>query len=142
MHQNLISTKIYQVQQNVKFLQFLCIGLWVTVSTKLWRHTYRLTDRHFLKMVKSCSGYLKVCKSIKTRMSKIFTNPMLSSYAYRIQKKFSLSFSNSLKKLLFDTSSIAYRSTGYLNLLWPGIVQIISQTSRNILKVFKVSTYL
>ena len=41
------------------------------------------TDRHFLKMVKSCSGHLKTYKSIKNRKSKIFKNPILSSYIYR-----------------------------------------------------------
>ncbi|CAL1297983.1 unnamed protein product, partial [Larinioides sclopetarius] len=38
------------------------------------------TDRHFLKIVKSCSGDPKTCRSIKKRRSKIFAIPILSSY--------------------------------------------------------------
>ena len=76
-----------KVQLNIKFRDFLHICLWDTVSTKFWRHSYRQTDRqtdrHFLKMMKSCSGHFKTCKSLETRMSKIFVNPILSSYVYR-----------------------------------------------------------
>ena len=45
------------------------------------------TDRRFLKMVKSCSGHLKTCKSTKNRMSKIFANPILSSRVYTEESK-------------------------------------------------------
>ena len=43
------------------------------------RHTERQTDRHFPKIVKSCSGHPKACKSIKNRKSKICTKQILSS---------------------------------------------------------------
>ena len=46
------------------------------------------TDRHFLKMASSSSGHLKACKSIENRMSKIFTNPILSSYVFRHSTNF------------------------------------------------------
>ena len=49
--------------------------------------TERPTNRHFLKMVKSCSGHLKTCKSIENWMSKIFASLILSSYAHRRSKK-------------------------------------------------------
>ena len=39
---------------------------------KLWWHR-RHSDRHFLKMVKSCSGHLKTCKSFENRMSGKFS---------------------------------------------------------------------
>ena len=41
--------------------------------------THRQTDRHFPKIVKSCSGHPKTCKSIKNWKSKICTKPILSS---------------------------------------------------------------
>ena len=45
-------------------------------------HTHRdtQTDRHFPKIVKSCSRNPKTCKSIKNRKSKICTKSILSSY--------------------------------------------------------------
>ena len=43
------------------------------------RHTDRQTDRHFPKIVKSCSGHPKTCKSIKNRKWKICPKPVLSS---------------------------------------------------------------
>ena len=51
------------------------------------RHTHRQTDRHFPKIVKSCSGHPKTCKTIGNRNSKIFENPILSSYGYRKKQK-------------------------------------------------------
>ena len=41
-------------------------------------HTHRQTDRHFPKLVKSCSGHPKTRKSIKNKC-KICTKPVLSS---------------------------------------------------------------
>ena len=38
-------------------------------------------------MIKSCSGHLKTCKSIENRKSKIFANPILSSYVLEESKK-------------------------------------------------------
>ena len=40
------------------------------------------TDRHFVKIVKSCSRHSKMCKSIKNRMSKIFTIKIVSYIKY------------------------------------------------------------
>ena len=42
-------------------------------------HTDIQTDRHFLKIFRSCSGHPKTWKSIKNRKSKICTKPILSS---------------------------------------------------------------
>ena len=67
---------------NIKFHQFPCISSWDTVYTKFWTHT----DRHFLKTVKSCSGHLKPCKSNENPKSKIFENPILSSYVLYIEE--------------------------------------------------------
>ena len=48
-------------------------------------HTH--TDRHFPKIVKSCSGHPKTCKSIENRKSKICTKPILSSICIEESKK-------------------------------------------------------
>ena len=40
---------------------------------------HRHTDRHFPKIVKSCSGHPKTCKSIENRKSKICTKPIFCS---------------------------------------------------------------
>ena len=45
------------------------------------------TDRHFPKIVKSCSGHPKTCKSIKKRKSKICMKPILSSTYVEESKK-------------------------------------------------------
>ena len=53
------------------------------VSALAWPQncaTYRPTDRHFVKIVKSCSKYPKTCKSVKTESRKIFAIPVRSSY--------------------------------------------------------------
>ena len=49
-------------------------------------HAYIHKDRHFLKMVKSCSRCFKTYKSIENRVSKIFTNSIFSSHAYQRKK--------------------------------------------------------
>ena len=41
-------------------------------------HTNRQTQ--FVKIVKSRTGHLKTCKSVKNRKSKVFTIPILPSY--------------------------------------------------------------
>ena len=38
------------------------------------------TDRHFIKIMKSCSGHPKTRKSVKNRKSKNFKIPILFSY--------------------------------------------------------------
>ena len=43
------------------------------------------TDRHFSEIIKTCSGHLKTCKSIKNWKSKNFTKPILFSI-YILQK--------------------------------------------------------
>ena len=48
------------------------------------------TDRHFPKMVKSCSRHPKTCKSIKLRKSKICTKPILSFTYIEESKKHGL----------------------------------------------------
>ena len=50
-------------------------------------HTHRQTDRHFPKIVKSCLGHPKTCKSIENRKSKISTKPILSSTYTEESKK-------------------------------------------------------
>ena len=85
-HQKLIDTNIRQGAFKYKiswssvhyFSRYTCHKIFVTHI-----QTHRQTDRHFPKMVKTCSGCLKTCKSIKNRKSKIFTKPILSSYLYR-----------------------------------------------------------
>ena len=49
--------------------------------------THRQTDRHFPKIVKSCSGHPKTCKSIENRKSKIYTKSILSSTYIEESKK-------------------------------------------------------
>ena len=49
------------------------------LATKFLSQTHRHADRHFPKIVKSCSGHPETCKSIKNRKSKICTKPILSS---------------------------------------------------------------
>ena len=50
-------------------------------------HTDTQTDRHFPKIVKSCSGHPRTCKSIKNQKSKICTEPLLSSTYIEESKK-------------------------------------------------------
>ena len=85
MRQNLISIKLYQnATEYENFINFLALVLEIQCPQNFEDiHTDRQIIRHFLKKVKSCSGHLKTCKSIENRTSKIFMNPILSSYAYR-----------------------------------------------------------
>ena len=48
--------------------------------TKIVSHTEWPTDRHFVKILKSCPVHPKTCKSVKNRKSKIFTIPILLFY--------------------------------------------------------------
>ena len=77
MHQNLISFKLYQGATEYKVS---------SISGHYFLRYIRPTDRHFLKKVRLCSGHLKTWKSIENRMSKIFANPVLFSYAYQESK--------------------------------------------------------
>ena len=85
-HQNLISTNLYQDATEYKvssISEHKFLSYSVHKILKTYRQTDWQTNRHFLKIVKSCSGHLKTCKSIENRKSKIFANPILSSYVYR-----------------------------------------------------------
>ena len=86
MHQNLISTKLYQGGTEYKVSSisahwFLSYSVHKILET--YRQTERQTDRHFLIMDKSCLGHLKTCKAIENWISKIFASPILSSYVYK-----------------------------------------------------------
>ena len=82
MHRNLISSKLYQGPTECK-VSFISADQFLRYSI----HKILETNRHFLKMVKSCSGYIKTCKSIESRMQKIFESPILCSYVYRRKLK-------------------------------------------------------
>ena len=66
------------------FMKFCSLVLELHL-TQNFCHTH--TDRHFPKIVKSCSGHPKPCKFIKNRKSKICTKPILSSTYIKISKK-------------------------------------------------------
>ena len=57
---------------NTKFHEILFISSRATLATKFLSHTHTDTHRHFPKIVKSCSGHPKTCKSIENRKSKIY----------------------------------------------------------------------
>ena len=61
-------------------------------------------------MVKSCSGHLKKCKSIENRMSKIFTNPILSFYTYKRKQKEIVSY----KKEIFFVLLSKFQASNFL----------------------------
>ena len=67
----------------IKFHEILFISSRATLATNFLSHTHRQTDRqagrHFRKIVKSCSGHPKTCKSIENWKSKICPKPILSS---------------------------------------------------------------
>ena len=71
-------------------MKFCALVLELHLPQKFLLHTHidTQTDRHFLKIVKSCSGYPKTSKSIKNRKSKIFTKPILSSIYVEENKKY------------------------------------------------------
>ena len=75
----------------MKFIQnlFLLSVFTLTRSQNLCHtQTDRQSDKHFLNLVKSCSGYSIMCKLVKSWKSKTFKIPMLSSYIeYRRKKK-------------------------------------------------------
>ena len=89
-HQKLIDTNLcwgdtkYKVLWNSvhQFSSYTYHKIFVA-HTQTHKQTHRQRDRHFPEIVKSCSGHLKLCKSIENRKSKIFANPILSSYVYR-----------------------------------------------------------
>ena len=90
IHQNPLSPKLYQGITEYK-ISLISVHQFLRYSAKIfWRHTYLQTARHFLNMVKLCSGNLETCKSIENQMLKIFANSMLSSYVYRRKQKRSL----------------------------------------------------
>ena len=73
----------------MKFHEILFICSRAILATKFLSNTHRHTDRHFPKIVKSCSGHPKTCKSIKNRKSKVCTKPILSStYIEESKKKY------------------------------------------------------
>ena len=86
------------------FHEIPCISSQVTLATKFLSQTHRQihsqthrqihsqahrqTDRHFLEIVKSCSGHPKTCKCIKNWKSEIFRKPIhSSSYTEEIEKE-------------------------------------------------------
>ena len=70
------STPVYvKIQINVKLHAIPFTTFCLSAATKFVSHR----DKHFVKLVKSCSGYPKTCKSIKNRKSKIFVIPIFSS---------------------------------------------------------------
>ena len=90
IHQKVIDTSVYfRITLNIKFHEFLYICSRAALATKFFSHTHRHTetDRHFQEIVKSCSGHPKTCKSIKSRKSKIFMKPILSSIYIEERKK-------------------------------------------------------
>ena len=70
------------MQINIKFQLCVEAHKFLRYSVHKILETYIQTDRLFLKMIKSCSGHLKTCKSIENWMSKIFANPILFSFIY------------------------------------------------------------
>ncbi|CAL1283891.1 unnamed protein product [Larinioides sclopetarius] len=65
----------------MKFHKILSSSFCASALKKFRLHTpHRQTERHFLKIVESCSGAPKTCRSIKKWRSKIFAFPILSSY--------------------------------------------------------------
>ena len=68
-----------KIQLKLMIRDFPYICSWDTVSTKFWRQTDQQTDKHFLKVVKSCSEHFKTCKFIENQKSKIFANSIFSS---------------------------------------------------------------
>ena len=67
--------------------------------------THRQTDRHFPKIVKSCSGHPKTCKYIENRKLKICTKRILSStYIEDSKKKMKWFFSCSFFMKLYQVS--------------------------------------
>ena len=59
-------------------MKFSAIGLKLSFLQDFY-HTYRHTDRHFLKIVKSYSGHPKRYKSIKNRKQKLPTKSLFST---------------------------------------------------------------
>ena len=85
-----MSTSLYQGAtenkvSSISVHQFLRYSVDKILETYI--QTIRPIGRHFQKIVKSCSGYPKTCKSVKNRKSIIFfTIPILSSYIYNIEE--------------------------------------------------------
>ena len=64
----------------LKFPVIPPISFCSSAVTNFVSHEDRQTDRHFVEMLKSCSGHLKMCKTVKNRNLKSFTIPVLSLY--------------------------------------------------------------
>ena len=75
-----------KMQLNVKFHAIPSINFCASAVINLVPHKDRPTDKNFVKIVFSCLGLYKTCKSIKNRNSKIFTVPILSYYSEYTRK--------------------------------------------------------
>ena len=98
------------------------------------------TDKHFLKMVKSCSGHLKICKFIENRKLKIFANPMTKSKDFCTILKHLLIFFILYKKLS-SQSTYSIRNTEYINSIRAKIFFYSLNIDKGILTVFSTALY-
>ena len=91
-HRNIISPKLYQgAPESSIFVNFINFRAFVLELHCPQNFGDLHTDKHFQKIVKSCSGHLKTCKSVENRrISKIFSNPILFSCVYRRKYKICL----------------------------------------------------
>ena len=129
MRQNLISTKLHQDATEFKVSSIYAHQLLRYSVHRIFGDIH--TDRRFLKMDKSCSGHLETCKSIENRLSKIFANPILSSFTLEESKKLILylfifsfiyyfsSFFPPTEKLLYLFKSVKKQFTNVSQKVFP-----------------------
>ena len=118
MQQKIISAKSQGATEHkfssISAQQFLRYSVHKILQTKIQ------TDRKFLKIVKPYSGYLKTWKPIKNRLSKLFLNPILSSYVYRRKQKRSSNTGNFTISIYYEIpDSYSSSSLFYKNLQCP-----------------------